>query len=51
MKLKEVIRIILEVTDESMTRMEAWEATVAAGADVPWETFKRLQTLAEAKKK
>ena len=51
MKLKELLRVMVEATDESMTRMEAWEATVAAGGDIPWETFKRLQPLAEAKRK
>jgi len=47
-KLKEVKHIILEVTNDSMTRMEAWEATVAAGADIPWESFKRVQMMVKA---
>jgi hypothetical protein len=46
-KLKEVKRIILEVTNDSMTRMEAWEATVAAGVDIRWENFKRVQMMAK----
>ena len=45
MKVREVLRLIVELTEPSMTRMEAWEAVVAAGVDIPWESFKRLWTV------
>ena len=39
---KEFKKVFKETTTEEMTRMEAWEAGVAAGVDIPWESFKRL---------
>lgn len=41
-------RIIQEIlSDERLSkldnRMEAWEAVKRAGADVPWELFKRIR--------
>ena len=40
MRRKEMAEIIKKVTDPSMTRMEAWEATQSAGLPISWETFK-----------
>ena len=42
MNIKKVRRSIDEATTSSMTRMEAWSASRAAGVDVTWETFKRI---------
>ena len=42
MRRKEMAEIIEKVTDPSMTRMEAWEATQSAGLPISWETFKRV---------
>ena len=43
LKGKEMMAIIAEATDGSMSRMEAFKATVETGKlDVSWETFKRL---------
>ena len=39
---KSVINAIHEVTDESMSRLEAWNAVTATGVDVSWELFKRF---------
>ena len=42
MKRSEQLKLIAEVTNSAMTRMEAWKASVVAGVDVPWEQFKRM---------
>tara|TARA_R110001592_G_scaffold241554_5_gene501970 strand:- start:133 stop:333 length:201 start_codon:yes stop_codon:yes gene_type:complete len=42
MKRSEQLELIAEVTNPSMTRMEAWKASVVVGVDVPWEQFKRM---------
>ncbi len=43
LKLKDMTAIINEATDDSMTRMEAFNATMATGKlDITWETFKRV---------
>ncbi len=39
---KEFKKVVKETVTEDMTRMQAWEAVVAAGIDIPWESFKRL---------
>jgi len=45
-KLKDIIAIIREETSESMTRMEAFNATTASGrADISWEMFKRAWSM------
>ena len=43
--IKGLKKVVKEATTEEMTRMEAWEAVVAAGVDIPWESFKRLWTV------
>ena len=50
MKVREVLRLIVELTEPSMTRMEAWEAVSAEVPELTWESFKRLQPLAEQKR-
>ena len=50
-KLKELLKIIVEVTDPSMSRMEAWKAVAAVVPELDWESFKRLQPLAERRRK
>ena len=50
MKLRELLPLIVELTDPSMTRMEAWEAVAAEVPELTWESFKRLQPLAEQKR-
>ena len=42
MKRKEMMEIINQSTDETMTRMEAWEASKSGGLNISWETFKRV---------
>jgi len=50
LKLKHMTAIIDEATDRSMTRMEAFKATMATGKlDIPWETFKRIWRAMEQK--
>jgi len=51
MKLAELLRLMVELTDPSMSRMEAWKAVVAEVPQLDWESFKRLQPLAERKRK
>lgn len=48
MKKAHEFRIIEEIlSDERLSkldnRMEAWDAVKRAGADVPWEFFKRIR--------
>ena len=50
-KFKELIKIIVENTDPSMSRMEAWKAVAAEVPQLDWESFKRIQPLAERKRK
>ena len=50
MKVREVLRLIVELTEPSMTRMEAWQAVNAEVPELTWESFKRLQPLAERKR-
>ena len=50
MKVREVLRLIVELTEPSMTRMEAWKAVSAEVPELTWESFKRLQPLAEQKR-
>ena len=46
MKLKDMTAIIDEATDRSMTRVEAFKATMATGKlDIPWGMFKRVWRL------
>ena len=47
MKVREVLRLIVELTEPSMTRMEAWKAVSAEVPEMTWESFKRLRPLAE----
>ena len=47
MKRSEQLKLIAKVTNPSMTRMEAWKASVVASVDVPWEQFKRMWVLAK----
>lgn len=42
MKRKEMMEIINRSTDQTMTRMEAWEASKSAGLNISWEVFKRV---------
>ena len=51
MKLAELLHLMVELTDPSMSRMEAWKAVVAEVPQLDWESFKRLQPLAERKRK
>jgi|TARA_Y100000310_G_scaffold276161_1_gene293133 hypothetical protein len=42
-KRKDMVAVITDATDESMTRMEAFKATMATGKlDISWEIFKRI---------
>ena len=50
-KFKELISIIVENTDPSMSRMEAWEAVAVVVPELTWESFKRIQPLVERKRK
>jgi hypothetical protein len=50
-KFKELVKIIVENTHPSMSRMEAWEAVAVIVPDLTWESFKRIQPLAERKRK
>ena len=50
MKVREVLKLIVELTEPSMTRMEAWKAVNAEVPELTWESFKRLQPLAEQKR-
>ena len=50
MKVREVLRLIVELTEPSMTRMEAFKAVNAEVPELTWESFKRLQPLAEQKR-
>ena len=50
-KFKELIKIIVENTSPSMSRMEAWEAVAVVVPELAWESFKRIQPLAERKRK
>ncbi len=50
-KFKELINIIVENTNPSMSRMEAWEAVAVVVPELTWESFKRIQPLAERKRK
>ena len=50
MKVRELLPLIVELTDPSMTRMAAWEAVAAEVPELTWERFKRLQPLAEQKR-
>ena len=51
MKITELLHLIVELTDPSMSRMEAWKAVAAEGPQLDWESFKRIQPLAERKRK
>lgn len=51
MKITELLRIIVEVTNPDMTRMEAFHAVKAVVPVMDWESFKRIQPLAERKRK
>ncbi len=42
MKRKEMMEIINQSTDETMTRMEGWLASKSGGLSISWETFKRV---------
>ena len=42
MKRKEMMEIINQSTNPTMTRMEAFQASKSAGLNVSWETFKRV---------
>ena len=43
MKLKDMRAIITEATNDSMTRMEAFNAPMEPGKlNIKWETFKRV---------
>ena len=48
---KSVINSIHEVTEEPMSRLEAWNAVTATGVDVSWEMFKRFWSDENLKKK
>lgn len=50
MKITELLHLIVELTDPSMSRMEAWKAVAAEVPQLDWETFKRIQPLAERKR-
>ena len=50
MKVREVLRLIVELTEPAMTLMEAWQAVNAEVPELTWESFKRLQPLAEQKR-
>lgn len=50
-KFKELINIIVENTNPSMSRVEAWEAVTVVVPELTWESFKRIQPLAERKRK
>ena len=50
-KFKELVKIIVENTHPSMSRMEAWKAVAAEVPQMDWESFKRIQPLAERKRK
>ena len=47
MKITELLHLIVELTDPSMSRMEAWKAVAAEVPQLDWESFKRIQPLAE----
>ena len=51
MKVREVLKLIVELTEPSMTRMEAWKAVAAEVPQLDWESFKRIQPLAERKRR
>tara|TARA_B100000287_G_scaffold343475_1_gene330422 strand:+ start:394 stop:567 length:174 start_codon:yes stop_codon:yes gene_type:complete len=51
MKITELLHLMVELTVPGMTRMEAWKAVAAEVPQLDWETFKRLQPLAERKRK
>jgi len=42
MNIKEMMEIINQSTDQSMTRMEAFQASKSGGLKISWETFKRV---------
>ena len=48
---KEFKKVVKETTTEEMTRMEAWKAVAAEVPQLDWESFKRIQPLAERKRK
>ena len=50
MKITELLHLIVELTDPSMSRMEAWKAVNAEVPELTWESFTRLQPLAEQKR-
>ena len=51
MRITELLHLIVKVTDPTMTRMEAFHAVKAVVPIMDWETFKRIQPLAERKRK
>ena len=51
MKITELLHLMVELTDPSMSRMEAWKAVAAVVPEMDWESFKRIQPLAERKRK
>ena len=51
MKITELLWLIVENTHPEQTRMEAWQAVHAIVPQLDWETFKRIQPLAERKRK
>ena len=50
MKVREVLKLIVELTEPSMPRMEAWQAVNAEVPELTWESFKRLHPRAEQKR-
>ena len=46
-----MLHLIVKLTDSSMSRMEAWKAVTAEVPQLDWESFKRIQPLAERKRK
>ena len=51
MKITELLHLIVELTEPSMSPMEAWKAVAAEVPQMDGESFTRIQPLAERKRK
>ena len=51
MKITELLHLIVKLTNPSMSRMEAWKAVAAEVPQMDWESFKRIQPLADRQRK